>query len=677
MSLSAFGFRKGFHFQAKLIRSLWLKPSQSLTQQMGHMTMKTMLIPSLNSIRSVETVLKPVQDIKNINIVVQNENGLSQVKVIDEDVKLLNGFPKKTSKEFQKLIIYGKLKQFFETETDYQDYLLFLKTNPTQKAFNDYHESIYQLYIQMYYKETLNKVQEVIAYSDLTKPHMWYPDCRKMKRHIIYHKGGTNSGKTYQAIQDLKAAKNGIYCAPLRLLAGEIYMNLKENGIRTELLTGIEMEKDAEATHTSCTVEMCNIDKYYDVCILDEIQMLGDSERGAAWSRVLLGVRAKTIHICGDSTVEGIVKKMVTDCGDTLEMREYKRFKPLEVIPSLNNNLKQIQDGDCLIAFSRQQVLLYKHMIESVTKKKCCVIYGMLPPETRYKQASLFNDKSSNHTVLIATDAIGMGLNLNIHRIIFTSLYKYTPVAPRVPLSIPLFKQISGRAGRRNCNWPSGQVTTLQSNDFPLLSEYMSSSLPNQNSAILFPPFQQIFNFASNFPNSNYSQILTNYKNMVVLDSMYNLQAIDDILKISKLLEDHNLILPLSLMFIYTQIPIRLNFSKENKEFVLHMADCLLKNIDVDLDKYMSIPSTSPLNHATLREIESKLNRIESYIWLVQRLQTEGKVISGIDTGKARAELYRNRAVKYIQTALEIQGLKGSIKQVNTHRRVKTRSKPY
>ena len=100
-----------------------------------------------------------------------------------------------------------------------------------------------------------------------------------------------------------------------------------------------------------------------------------------------------------------------------------------------------------------------------------------------------------------------IGLNLNIHRIIFSSLYKYTPKSSKVPLSIPLFKQIAGRAGRRNCEWPTGmilvssssvlgQVTTLQSADYPLLQRYMKESLAEQKTAVLFPPYQQIYNFA-------------------------------------------------------------------------------------------------------------------------------------------------------------------------------------
>ena len=167
-------------------------------------------------------------------------------------------------------------------------------------------------------------------------------------------------------------------------------------------------------------------------------------------------------------------------------------------------------------------------MIENMTKKKCCVMYVSGPPsneldmecyllkhdtskllsstaQTTSPMSSLLQMRSAWVCCFLYSPRIG--LNLNIHRIIFSSLYKYTPKSSKVPLSIPLFKQIAGRAGRRNCEWPTGmilvssssvlgQVTTLQSVDYPLLQRYMKESLAEQKTAVLFPPYQQIYNFA-------------------------------------------------------------------------------------------------------------------------------------------------------------------------------------
>jgi ATP-dependent RNA helicase SUPV3L1/SUV3 len=97
----------------------------------------------------------------------------------------------------------------------------------------------------------------------------------------------TENAKTYQALQRLKSADiaegGGLYCGPLRLLALEVYENLNRQGVFTNLMTGQEKREVPEATHTSCTVEMVNLDKMYDVAVIDEIQMIGNKERGYAW----------------------------------------------------------------------------------------------------------------------------------------------------------------------------------------------------------------------------------------------------------------------------------------------------------------------------------------------------------------------------------------------------------
>jgi len=122
--------------------------------------------------------------------------------------------------------------------------------------------------------------------TDLRLPHEWFPRAAAMKRKIIYHAGPTNSGKTYEALQRLKQAPDsGLYCGPLRLLALEIYENLNMSGVYCSLVTGEEKREIPLATHVSCTVEMCNPSSYYDVAVIDEIQMIGDPQRGWAWTR--------------------------------------------------------------------------------------------------------------------------------------------------------------------------------------------------------------------------------------------------------------------------------------------------------------------------------------------------------------------------------------------------------
>jgi ATP-dependent RNA helicase SUPV3L1/SUV3 len=196
--------------------------------------------------------------------------------------------------------------------------------------------------------------------TDLTKPHEWYPHARLNRRKIIYHGGPTNSGKTYEALERLKLANKGMYLGPLRLLAAEIYEKLTAAGVYCNLYTGQERREIPFATHGAATVEMASVVDDFDVVVIDEIQMIEDQERGFAWTRALLGSRAKEIHVCGGLEAKEIVERIAKACGDDFELRTYKRFAELKVsvqclAKSLKdvNSYKNVQAGDCIVAFSR------------------------------------------------------------------------------------------------------------------------------------------------------------------------------------------------------------------------------------------------------------------------------------------------------------------------------------
>jgi ATP-dependent RNA helicase SUPV3L1/SUV3 len=133
------------------------------------------------------------------------------------------------------------------------------------------------------------------------------------------------------------------------------------------------------------------------------------------------------------------------------------------------------------VSFSRNDIFAIKREIELGTKYKCCVIYGSLPPQTRTDQARRFNDPDSGYDILVASDAIGMGLNQNIRRIIFNSMYKYTGYRV-VRLDHSSVKQISGRAGRRNSPFPEGEVTCRDPEDMEHLKRRMSTEIARQKS---------------------------------------------------------------------------------------------------------------------------------------------------------------------------------------------------
>lgn len=146
--------------------------------------------------------------------------------------------------------------------------------------------------------------------------------------------------------------------------------------------------------------------------------MIGDPTRGNAWTECFLSLPANEIHLCGDASALGLIERLVALTGDTLETQTYERRSPLVVAPRPLSHLSDLTDGDCVVAFSRRDIYELKYQIESVTPHRCCVIYGRLPPEARAAQARLFNEQSGQN-VLVASDAIGMGLNLCVAFLLF------------------------------------------------------------------------------------------------------------------------------------------------------------------------------------------------------------------------------------------------------------------
>lgn len=260
--------------------------------------------------------------------------------------------------------------------------------------------------------------------------------------HYILHIGETNTGKTHQALERMKQVPSGIYLAPLRLLALEVYDKLNSEGVPCGLKTG-EEEKDVdEATHISCTVEMFHERDFYDVVIIDEAQMVTDKDRGFSWYKAITKANAKEVHIIGSKNSKKMILQLLGD--SNIDIREYTREVPLEVEQKIFR-IKHATKGDALVCFSRKRVLETASIIEN-SGQSVSMIYGSMPPETRKKQMQRFINGET--TVIVSTDAIGMGLNLPIRRIVFLENEKFDGIRRR-RLTSQEVKQIAGRAGRK------------------------------------------------------------------------------------------------------------------------------------------------------------------------------------------------------------------------------------
>jgi len=269
-----------------------------------------------------------------------------------------------------------------------------------------------------------------------------FPLARVLKREIIFHVGPTNSGKTYQALQHLQKADTGYYLAPLRLLALEGYENLKAQNIPVSLITGEEEIVDEESTHISSTIEMMNASVEVDVAVIDEIQMIDDRDRGWAWANALIGVPAKKVILTGSINALYAVTELCEYLNEPLEVIHFERKNELKLLKE-PTAIRQIERGTAIVAFSRRDVLGLRQQLSG--RYEVSVVYGNLSPEVRREEARRFREGES--AILVATDAIAMGLNLPIKTLLFSKDNKFDGLRRRELLPTEV-AQISGRAGR-------------------------------------------------------------------------------------------------------------------------------------------------------------------------------------------------------------------------------------
>ena len=329
----------------------------------------------------------------------------------------------------------------------------------TQRATEILHSGARLGTIATLYQKITNKRLTQDHWGDLTKrlcvddyPTL-FPLAHALPRKATVILGPTNSGKTYRAVQILKAAKTGAYWGPLRLLALEIQERMTEEGVACSLLTGEERVLVPGAGHVASTIEMMQSDVELETVVIDEVQMLADKDRGWAWTQAIVGCPTKHLVLVGSPDIWEVLKDLLERLGIEHELVKCERLQPLHVEkePCL---IEDAKPGDAFVVFSRKDVFFYQEMLAK-RGLSTAIIYGALGPEVRRSEAQRF--RSGEAKVLIATDAIGMGLNLPIARIVFTTMEKFDGIEVNA-IDPSLVKQIAGRAGRFG-QFADGHVT--------------------------------------------------------------------------------------------------------------------------------------------------------------------------------------------------------------------------
>ncbi len=253
--------------------------------------------------------------------------------------------------------------------------------------------------------------------------------------------GPTNTGKTYLAFEKLLSYSTGIFGFPLRLLARENYDKaVKILGVNNvALITGEEKILPREAKYFFCTVESMPTNIDVDCVIIDEIQLAADYERGHIFTDRILNLRGsfETIFL-GSASITNILKELFPN----IIIKEQRRFSKLSYLPK--QNLAKLKPRSAIIAFNINKIY---EIAESIRTHKggAAVVLGSLSPRTRNAQVEIYENNKVDY--LVATDAIGMGLNLNINNVCFTALEKFDGRYNR-NLQPSEIGQIAGRAGR-------------------------------------------------------------------------------------------------------------------------------------------------------------------------------------------------------------------------------------
>ena len=253
--------------------------------------------------------------------------------------------------------------------------------------------------------------------------------------------GPTNTGKTFLAIETMLSFQSGMIGFPLRLLAREVYDKVikKIDPSKVALITGEEKIIPLNAKYFLCTVESMPVDKSLEFVGVDEIQMCADSERGHIFTDRLLNLRGeKLTMLMGSNTIKSIIEKL----NDDIEFINKERFSKLSF--GGHKKISRIERKSAVIAFSAEEVYAIAELIRR-QKGGAAIVMGSLSPKTRNAQVNLY--QSGDVDYLVATDAIGMGINMDLDQVFFSNIKKFDGKKLR-RLNISEIGQIAGRAGR-------------------------------------------------------------------------------------------------------------------------------------------------------------------------------------------------------------------------------------
>ncbi|MDB6152968.1 MAG: putative helicase [Chthoniobacteraceae bacterium] len=443
-----------------------------------------------------------------------------------------------------------------------------------------------------------------------------YPEsfaaARKRNRQLLFIAGPTNSGKTYAAFRELMGATHGIYLAPLRLMAAEFWDRLKSEGISCSLVTGEERIIDPQARYTSSTIEMLAPEADYDVAVIDEVQMIADKDRGWAWTQAIVGVNARRVILVGSADSEPVVRALAERLGEPLEIVRTERLTPLEVASHPYHPKQRLEAGTAVISFSRRDVLYWKQTLGGAD---CAAIYGALSPEVRRNESRRF--ASGEAPAVSATDAIGMGLNLPVKTIVFTTLEKWDGTE-EITLSDSAIRQIAGRAGRYGMH-ESGIVTAMNWDDLKKIRHALHMPpRPLPVVAPIAPHLAMLRVLSAQSGRRDLVSLLEEFAALPEEDGLFRKADVSAMRELASMIAEIRL--PLESQFTLCACPIDIKEKRHVRQW-LHWVDSVAERIPSPLPhcRYYS-PEGATSSSEKLYYAEAQVRLLAAYRWMHHRL---------------------------------------------------------
>ncbi len=489
------------------------------------------------------------------------------------------------------------------------------------------------------------------AYADVAS---YYPVARGLKRKLVLYVGPTNSGKTWRALNDLAAASSGSYLAPLRLLALEGQEELEKRGRPTSFITGEERDLKPGSHFVSSTIEMLNVEQAVDAVVIDEVQLLADEHRGWAWLAALVGAPASTVIMTGSPDCVDIVKDLAAYLGEELTIHELTRHNELHVAPA-PIRMRDIRPGTAIVCFSRRDVQRIKNTILENSELKVAVVYGNLSPQVRREEARRF--RSGEAQILVATDAIAMGLNLPISEVLFYATEKFNGEEV-LPLSPSDIRQIGGRAGRYGFA-QFGVVNALDQKSLDRIRDALEETPTMlERPYYVAPGHNHVRIIGEVLGTSSLERILTFFERAIEFsDERFARSNIDALSYLSTFVDERLPFLDVTERLTIAATPVSIRSETGLRWFIDRMLSCFPDPEDPDrgeddLNDLFRVASRFDHDAARtqleLRDAEDYLKTLTVYAWLAFRYPT---VFTRIEECEARREIVNGFVERSLRTS--------------------------